>query len=241
VLPQLVKLTRAALDFLFPPKCLGCGKEGNLVCHVCYHQLTPIVNPICPHCGRPQASSILCPACTIWRSSIDCIRAPLRFEGLTREIVHNFKYNNLHTLAQPLAIILKDYLLKAPLPVDVIIPVPLHSRRLRERGYNQSALLARELSLLMNLSYNEDEVQRTRYILPQVRTHSAQERQANLKGAFNCSAFSNPGKAVLLIDDVATSGATLDACAQALKMAGSGPVFGLVLAREILKYNEHRR
>jgi competence protein ComFC len=94
---------------------------------------------------------------------------------------------------------------------------------------------------LMNLPYNESEVQRIKYIQPQVRTHSAKERQANLKGAFNCPAFSKPGKAVLLIDDVATSGATLDACANALKLAGSGPVYGLVLAREILKYNEHRR
>ena len=241
MLPQIVKLTGAALDFLFPPKCLGCGKEGNLICHVCLNHLTPIVNPICPHCGRPQASSILCPACNIWSSSIDSIRAPLRFEGLTRQIVHNFKYNNLRSLAHPLAVILKNYLLREPLPVDVVVPVPLHNRRLRERGFNQSALLAHEVSLLMNLPYNEREVRRVKYILPQARTRSAKERRENLRDAFNCHSFSKPGKAVLLIDDVATTGATLDACASALKLAGSGPVHGLVLAREILKYNEHRR
>jgi competence protein ComFC len=233
VLPKLAKVTGAALDFLFPPKCLGCGKEGNLICHACQHHLTPIVNPVCPRCGRPQASFILCPACTLWTPSIDCIRSPLRFEGLTRQIVHQFKYKNLRSLAQPLAVILKDYLLREPLPVEVVIPVPLHPRRLRERGYNQSALIAQKVSQMMNLPLIDDEVRRIRYVLPQVRTQSVQERRINVKGAFNCPVFSIPGKAVLLIDDVATSGATLDACAEALKLAGSGPIYGLALAREI--------
>jgi ComF family protein len=233
VLPQLVKLSGAALDLFFPRKCLGCGKEGNLICPACQHHLTPIVNPVCPHCGRPQASSILCPTCAASPSNIDCIRSPLRFEGLTRQIVHQFKYKNLRSLAQPLGLILKDYLLREPLPVEVVVPIPLHPRRMRERGYNQSALLAKEVSRLMNLPLVENEVQRTSYILPQARTHSARERQANVKGAFNCRSFSRAGKSVLLIDDVATSGSTLDACAAALKKAGSGPVFGLVLAREI--------
>jgi ComF family protein len=233
VLPQLGKLAGAALDLLFPPKCLGCGKEGNLICHACQHQLTPIVDPICPRCGRPQASSILCPVCANWPASIDCIRAPLRFEGLTRQIIHQFKYKNLRTLALPLAHILKNYLLKAPLPVEAVIPVPLHPRRLRERGYNQSGLLAKEVGRLMNLPLVDAEVRRVKYVIPQARTHSAQERQVNVKGAFHCPEFSKPGQSVLLIDDVTTSGATLDACAHALKLAGCGPIYGLVVAREI--------
>jgi ComF family protein len=233
VLPQLVKLTGAALDFLFPQRCLGCGKEGNLVCHACQHHLTPITNPICPRCGRPQASSIYCPSCVVWESSIDCIRSPLRFEGLTRQIIHQFKYKNLRSLAKPLAILLKDYLLKAPLPVEVVVPVPLHPRRLKERGYNQSELLAKEVARLMNLPHINDELRRTKYILPQVRTRSAAERHTNVKDAFSCPTFSKPGKAVLLVDDVATSGATLNSCANALKLAGTGPIYGLVLAREI--------
>lgn len=233
MLPQLAKLTGVALDFLFPPKCLGCGTEGNLICLACRRRLTPIVNPICPRCGRPQSSEIMCPTCTVWSASVECIRSPLRFEGLTRQIIHEFKYKNLRSLAQPLAVILKDYLLRSPLPVDVIVPVPLHPRRLRERGYNQSALLAKAISRLMNLPVTEDELKRVKYVLPQARTRSVAERQTNAKGAFKCLRFLKPGQAVLLIDDVATSGATLDACAHALKLAGSGSVYGLVLAREI--------
>jgi ComF family protein len=234
VLPQLLKLTGAALDFLFPQKCLGCGKEGNLICRACLHHLTPIVHPICPRCGRPQSSSILCPACNLWPVGIDCIRSPLRFEGLTRQIIHQFKYKNLRSLALPLAVILKDYLVREPLPVEVVMPVPLHPRRLRERGYNQSALLAREVSLQVNLPFIASDLRRIKYIEPQVRTRSALERQQNVKNAFDCPHTSQPGKAVLLIDDVATSGATLNACALALKSAGSGPVYGLVLARDLL-------
>jgi ComF family protein len=233
VLPQLAKISGAALDLLFPPKCLGCGKEGKLICRACQKHLTPIVNPICPLCGRPQSSPILCPAFTVWPASIDCIRSPLRFEGLTREMIHQFKYKNLRSLARPLGSILKDYLLEEPLPVEVVVPVPLHPRRLKERGYNQSVLLAKEISRLMNLPLAEGEVNRIKYVLPQARTHSAKERHENLKGAFDCRKLSSPGKSILLIDDVATSGATLDACARALKLAGSGPIYGLVLAREI--------
>ncbi len=233
MLPLLAKLTGVALDFLFPHKCLGCGKEGNLICPACRRHLTPIVDPICPRCGRPQSSEILCPTCTVWSASIECIRSPLRFEGLTRQIIHQFKYKNLRSLAQPLAVILKDYLRRSPLPVDVVVPVPLHLRRLRERGYNQSALLAKAVSKLMNLPLIEGELKRVKYVLPQARTHSVAERRTNAKGAFSCVQFSKPGQAVLLIDDVATSGATLDACANALKTAGSGSIYGLVLAREI--------
>jgi ComF family protein len=233
VLPQLRHITGAALDFLFPQKCLGCGKEGDLICRACERLLTRIVNPVCPRCGRPQASAILCPNCVEWRSSLTCIRAPLRFEGLTRQIVHQFKYQNLRSLTVPLATILKNYLRKEPLPAEIVMPVPLHPRRLRERGYNQSQLLARELSRLMNLPLFENELKRVKYIVPQARTRSVQERRENLKEAFQCRVFSQPGKAVLLVDDVATSGATLDAGAKALLAAGSGPVFGLTLAREI--------
>jgi ComF family protein len=233
VLPQLLKLRGAALDFLFPQKCLGCGKEGSLICYACQRHLAPIAQPICPRCGKPQSSPIFCPGCLTWQSHLACIRSPLRFEGLTRQAVHQFKYQNLRSLAQPLALILKEYLIREPLPVEVVMPVPLHPRRLKERGYNQSALLAREVGRLMNLPIIENELRRTRYILPQARTQSVQERQANVKNAFNCQRLSVPDRAILLIDDVATSGSTLDACAEALKLAGSGPVFGLVLAREI--------
>jgi len=113
------------------------------------------------------------------------------------------------------------------------VPVPLHQKRLKERGYNQSQLLARELSKLVNLPVVDDCLIRQRYAIPQARTSSVEERRSNVANAFICRNHRLQDKQVLLIDDVATSGATLNACASALKTAGATSVWGLVLATEI--------
>ena len=234
VLPQLQNLKRAALDLLFPQRCLGCGEEGELLCRSCLKTLPQIFPPVCPRCGRPQTSEILCPACAGWQASIDCIRSPLKFEGLVRQAIHQFKYKNLRSLDQPLGLILKNYFYHYPLPVEIVVPVPLHPQRMRERGYNQSELLAREFASLLHLPLNITALERTRYVKPQVKTQSVLERRRNIEGSFICANNVLAGKQVLLIDDVSTSGATLDACALALKSSGSSQVYGLVVARDIM-------
>ena len=113
------------------------------------------------------------------------------------------------------------------------MPVPLHKKRLRERGYNQSSLLAKELSKLINLSVVDDCLIRQRHTPSQAKTPTVDERRSNVTGAFTCRDHQLRDKQVLLIDDVSTSGATLNACATALKAAGATSVWGLVLAREI--------
>jgi ComF family protein len=233
VLPQLVNLKRAALDLLFPQRCLGCGEEGELLCKACLKTLPRIFPPLCPRCGRPQTSEILCPACASWQASIDCIRSPLKFDGLVRTAIHQFKYKNLRSLDEPLALLLKDYFYHYPLPVEVVVPVPLHPQRMRERGYNQSELLARKFAALFHFPLNATALRRTGYIKPQVKTESLGERRQNVQGCFSCKSAELAGKQVLLIDDVATSGATLDACALALKSGGANQVYALTAAREI--------
>ena len=189
--------------------------------------------PLCPRCGKPQPSGTLCPGCAGWQTEIDGIRSPFRFDGAMRQAIHNLKYRNLRAIAVPLAELLSDYLVTNPVSGDVLVPVPLHRKRLRERGYNQSSLLARGLGKLINLAVVDDCLIRERHAFPQVRTTSVEERQSNVAGAFTCRDSSLRGKQVLLIDDVSTSGATLTACAAALKKAGASSVWGLVLAREI--------
>ena len=233
MLPQLAKLKGAALDFLFPPYCVGCGKEGAFICPPCCHSLLRIVPPICPRCGRPQASGILCPDCVRWQAAIDGIRSPFRFEGTMREAIHQLKYQNLRALAVPLAKMLREYLIASPLDVDVLVPVPLHRKRLRERGYNQAKLLAQELTKLINKPVVDDILVRRRHTPPQARTTTLEERTRNIAGAFACRDHSLRDSRVLLIDDVATSGVTLNACAAVLKANGAAAVWGLVMAREI--------
>jgi len=222
-----------ALDLLFPKKCIGCGKEGQLICNTCRLQLPRIAPPVCPLCGRPQSSGVLCPGCVSWKASIDGIRSPFRFEGLARQAVYQLKYRNLRTIGAPLAAMLYDYRLDNTFAADVLVPVPLHPKRLRERGYNQSAVLAKELSRLSGLPVESGCLVRAKHTLPQARTQTVEERRSNVIEAYTCTVGTARGKKVLLIDDVSTSGATLDACAAVLKLSGAESVWGLTFAREI--------
>ena len=233
VLPQVVKLKRAALDLLFPKWCIGCGKEGEFICHSCRECLVRVSPPLCPRCGKPQPSSTLCPGCLSWQATIDGIRSPFQFEGVIREAILQLKYKNLRALSETLAELLSDYLIANPLPGEVLVPVPIHRKRLRERGYNQSSLLAHKLGKLASLPVADNSLTRQRHALPQTQTKTVAERRNNVAGAFTCRDQSLKDRQVLLIDDVATSGATLDACAAALKDAGATSVWGLTLAREI--------
>ncbi len=233
MLPQLTKLKGRVVDFLFPQWCVGCGKEGKFICDSCRRSLPRVMPPLCPKCGKPQSSGTLCPTCVSWQAEIDGIRSPFRFDGVMRQAIHQLKYRNLRALAEPLAKLLNDYLATYPIPGEVLVPVPLHRKRLRERGYNQSSLLAKELGKLADLPVVDDCLIRQRHAPPQARSANVEERRSNVAGAFVCRDHRLQDKQVLLIDDVSTSGATLDACAAALKAIGATSVWGLVLAREI--------
>ncbi len=191
--------------------------------------------PLCPGCGKPQASGILCPVCRQRQTEIDGIRSPFRFAEVIREAIHQLKYRNLKAISPCLAGLLADYLQSSPLPGEALVPVPLHPRRLRERGYNQSSFLARELGKLINLPVIEDGLVRVKEAQPQVRTATVEDRRKNVTDAFKCQNGKVRGKQIILIDDVCTSGATLESCASALKSEGVTSVWGLTLAREIHK------
>ncbi|MFC1987819.1 ComF family protein [Chloroflexota bacterium] len=222
-----------ALDLLFPQWCIGCGKESGFICGSCRSLLPRVMPPLCPRCGRHQPGGVLCSSCVSWQADIDGIRSPFRFEGIMRQIIYQLKYKNIRALAAPLSRMLNDYLTTNPIPVEALVPVPLHRKRLRERGYNQSSLLAKELGKLTNLPVVGDCLIRQRSTQPQARTSNVKERQTNVTGAFACYNQRLRDKQVLLVDDVSTSGATLNACAVALKAAGATSVWGLALAREI--------
>lgn len=220
------------IDLLFPPRCVGCGKEGAFICAACVGALPRLSPPLCPSCGRPIIQDELCSFCRRWKLDIDGIRSAFAFQGVLRQAVHQFKYGGFKALALPLARLLAEYLGSKPLPADVLVPVPLHPRRLRERGYNQSGLLARELCRLTGLPVEEDELLRLRNSRAQVGARDSDERRSNVLGAFGYRSEKLRGRRVLLIDDVCTTGATLNSCAVALKKGGAVSVWGLVLARE---------
>ena len=233
MLPRLDSLRRTALDLLFPCWCLGCGKEGSLICPSCRRKLPAINSPTCPRCGIPQTGGIICSACSNHRHDIDGIRSPFRFEAVVRQAIHQLKYRNLRAITEPLAELLSNYLDAHPIPGEVLVPVPLHRRRLRERGYNQSELLAIELGKIVKLPVIADCIIRNKHTSTQARAASVAERRNNVSNAFTCRNHSLQNKKIILIDDVATSGATLNACAATLKTAGAVSVWGLTIAREV--------
>ena len=232
-LPRLAQFKGMVVDLLFPQWCVGCGKQGTFICPDCLRSLPRIEPPLCPRCGRPQFSGILCPACVRWQAKIDGIRAPFQFSGVIRQAICQLKYQNLRALAPTLARLLQDYLVINPLPREILVPVPLHRKRVKERGYNQSGMLAKELGKLIGLPVIDDCLIRQQHTLPQARTSTVNERQSNVAHAFTCRDQRLRGKQILLIDDVYTSGATLDACATALKATGAASAWGLVVASEI--------
>lgn len=225
---RTVTLRRALLDLLFPPRCVVCRGDGEWFCAACQQAIDKILPPVCNRCGRPLLRN-LCPYCEKLPLQIDGTRATAFFEGTLRQAIHAFKYNHRPELAQPLGKLLSAYLSTYPIPVDVFIPVPLHAERERARGYNQSLLLAQVLGANHHLPVWNDALTRTRHTRPQIEL-DASDRRENVHDAFAACARVT-GKRVLLIDDVCTTGATLDACGIALKERGAESVWGLAIAR----------
>jgi ComF family protein len=234
MLAQLGRWARCTLDFLLPQSCLGCGVEGEALCPACTSRLPRITPPVCARCGLPLPPGAPCPDCAQLDFAFDGLRAPFRFEKLVREAVHQLKYQNLRCLATPLAAELARYLGANPVPADILMPVPLHPRRERERGYNQSALLAQKLGPMLGLKVTTRDLRRAVHTPAQARAESVRLRRQLMADVFVCLPGALQGRKVLLIDDVATSGATMHHCALALKRSGAVSVWGLTVARELM-------
>ncbi len=218
------------IDLLFPPRCGGCHAAGSLWCAACQAATPPIEPPWCEKCGEPFVTDRLCANCQRHPLVINQIRSVALFDGVLRQAVHRFKYERLSSLAEPFGDMLAAYWLAAQLVADWLIPVPLHPSRERDRGYNQSDLLARQLGQRVGVPVSSRGLRRTRATAVQMTLNAAERRQ-NVAGAFECVEPRVQAKRVVIIDDVGTTGATLDACAQAVLQAGAAAVMGLTLAR----------
>jgi ComF family protein len=185
---------------------------------------------LCRRCGVEVESARSECGCRARLRSLTRLRSAVAYEGPIEAAVHRFKYEGWKRLAAPLAQLIAERLAVEGVAARLLVAVPLHPERRRLRGYNQSELLARELCRLLALGSPPGVLVRTRATPPQVG-HDRKRRFENVAGAFVWHGPHWNGEAVLLIDDVATTGATLDACASALRAAGSGPVTGVSLAR----------
>ena len=211
----LQALWQSALDFFFPPHCLACGRIGSRYCVHCLAEL-----PFPPIHHAPE--SVL---------RLQVAAAP--FEGALRTAIHALKYEGVRQLAPLLAARLAQAVARSDFQAQSVVPLPLHSERLAQRGYNQSALLAESLAARLKLPYLPNAAQRIRHTAPQVGLNR-QERAANVADAFRADPEQVRGLRLLLVDDVMTTGATMRACAEALHQAGAAEICGLSAAVAML-------
>jgi len=232
---------RAALDFFFPPLCHICRSfitgAGELhICTGCRDRLPLVKSPLCPVCGIPfigVGDDHACGQCQTHPPQFESARAHLLYEDSARELINHFKYNHKTHLRRPLALLALEGLtefITGQTP-DLIIPVPLHRSRLRNRGFNQAVLLGDLFSSRLSAPMLVDGLTRTRQTEPQIEL-SAEDRRNNVKGAFAANrADMIYGKRILLLDDVMTTGSTVNECAKVLKKAGATLVVVATIAR----------
>ncbi len=229
----------SGLDLLFPPACGGCGKLGVRWCADCQQKLALIPEPVCEICGEPQVSVKICKNCLAARPAFTALRSCAVFKEPIRPALHKLKYRREVGLGEALAWNVAAFLDHLGWQADAVIPIPLSEQRFSERGYNQVDLIAHPLARLMAWQYLPGALDRSRHTRSQVGL-DARERRDNVSGAFVAQPQLVKGRTILLMDDVATTGATLDSASRALIEAGAAQVYALTFAKAIQKYGLDR-
>jgi len=238
------------VDWLYPPRCRACadridGRDSEFFCAPCWAKIQRVSHPLCTVCGRPfpdaSGDDHVCGGCLERAPRFAAARAWACYpreeqaEHPLRQVVQKYKYGRKVSLGKPLGRLLArgcgEYL--SEVCADLIVPVPLHHKRLRWRGFNQSLLLARQVSRFYGVPVDPFALQRRKETTAQTQLPEA-DRRRNVRGAFAL----HPGKSVkdltiLLVDDVYTSGATVNECSRTLKRAGAKEVYVLTLARAV--------
>jgi len=229
--PPPRQLSQRLLDLVFPPRCVGCSHPGEWFCLKCWPKMPWLPSGHCIHCLSPVTSGRLCAAC-LQASWVSAGVSPLdpyavaRHEGLARDAVHQLKYTPHNDIATVMGPVMAERLPDAMKPL--VIPVPLHWTRKRQRGFNQSFLLARAVARSRKWPLDGKGLRRVRRTKDQIGL-GHDERRANVAGAFR---WDGPriAQPVLLVDDVYTTGSTLNACADALRIAGARKIDAIIFA-----------
>ena len=246
--PTLAERIDWLFDWLYPPRCRACrgrilGRDAEYFCEHCREHIQLVGHPLCNVCGRPfpdaSGDDHECGVCLERPPQFIAARAwacyPREDDHPLREVVQKFKYARKVSLGRPLGRLMargcQEFLRE--IDPDVVVPVPLYSKRLRWRGFNQSVLLAREVSRAYGIPMDPFLLQRRRETAAQTRL-AEEERRRNVRGAFTLDP-DRPirGKRVLIVDDVYTSGATVNECSRTLKQGGAKEIYVLTLARAV--------
>ena len=232
---------RQVLDLFVPPRCVVCKRVGTWLCDRCVQKIPLFNAPMCPRCGRPEkvaeanalegSAGHLCAVCRAAPLRVVPIRSVFLFKDEIRDVIHALKYRGAGDILKPLAGRIAESWRYHTMQSDVLVPVPLHANREDKRGYNQATLVAKALGREVGLPVAGGALVRVRDTTSQTRLNR-DERKRNVETAFacvTCAPFT--GRRVTLVDDVATTGATLDACAAELLACGAQSVNAFTLAR----------
>ncbi len=233
------------VNFIYPPRCAVCNTfldQRGLICKECLAKLRELKPPFCKICSVPfygeKEDIHICENCLRKRPQFTSLSSPYIYEGTASIAVRLFKFQKKATTGKLLGTLLKEYSLswwkkiKQKKDKYVIVPVPLTPKRLRQRGFNQSLVLSRYVSKSLKLPVDYLSLRRTKETLPQSLL-SPEERKKNVRDAFQVKGDNLKKKRIILIDDVATTGNTLNECAKVLKKAGAIEVRCLVFARAV--------
>lgn len=230
----------ALADLCLPRLCCGCGnrmlERGRVLCVPCERDITPLTRPVCPSCGQANADYAddgRCPECPPGELWFRSVRASVVFDGVAAVVVKRLKYSGREEFAPFMAGYMLSTLAEefCGQSFDLVIPVPLHRSRQGDRGFNQSALLAGEIAEATGVRWDALALRRVRPTSSQTRL-PRERRAENIRGAFAVADMHRvSGQRILLVDDVCTTGATLNECARVLRAAGADSVTCLTFAR----------
>lgn len=233
------KIFSTLIDMSYPlkPKCLFCGSQENInyfgLCKYCVSLLPYISKPVCTRCGKPYSHGVSHDACSL------CLNTEMYFEkgytvfefsGIVQNTLYRLKYGGETELADVFGKLMADYAAELKEHINLIIPVPLHIEKLKKRGFNQSWLICKALGREWGIDSSDKALVRSRYTESQINL-SKKQRLSNVRGAFALnSRFKIQGKSVLIVDDIMTTGSTLNECSRMLKSGGASHVYALTAA-----------
>lgn len=226
----IYRLFWSSLDLIYPPICGGCDIKGIRWCPECASKISVLCEPFCPICGNKQQTRSVCGRCSQQRPMYFQLRSWGYFNGSLRNAIHKLKYNKDLSLAEILSRQLIEMIINLGWTLDMVVPVPLGRERIKTRGYNQAALIALPVALGLDLKYRPKALAKVRETNSQVGL-SYEHRYENVSGAFLARSPVVVDKRILIVDDVVTSGATINACANALINSGAKVIFAVSLAR----------
>lgn len=225
-----------AIDWVFPPHCLGCGIEGDIICPECYANIKRVPTNVCPYCNAYVSTSGHCPNCANRKPHYKQFRSFAFYGGVIREAIHHLKYQNDIGVARVLAGYLLKVIQAENWDFDIVVPVPLSKRKLDQRGYNQAERLATPVAEVLKKPISTEALLRIKENASQVDL-DVQSRRENVRGVFEANPVLVKGKKILLIDDVFTTGATLESASQALRDANSDLVYAVTVGRSDFNLN----